>query len=227
MGLKHLPFLLLICCIPVHSGEKDGDVFFSLARSARCAAMPPADAVAYDAGGKDDARTLPDVLDGVPVLNLRRLNGPLGAATVSMRGFQPKQTAVYLDDVRLPPDITGTLDLSVLPAGALGRLEVLPGGASSLYGAGAEGGVLQLFTRRLSPGARLAEAGASYGSYGWKDAALKAGAAGRAADVFVSGESASYGGFQKNSALDRDSAGGRASAELGGAGRLSLTGHSY
>lgn len=225
MRLNCLPLLLLLCCTSLYSQENSGpEVFFSVARTASYRAMAPADAAAVGAGDKRDAATLAELLDLLPQLNVRRLNGRLGAATVSMRGFQAKQTAVYLDDVRLPPDITGTVDLSVIPAGALSRAEALPGGASALYGAGAEGGVLQLFTRRLSPGARTAEASGSLGSYGLKEASLKAGAAGGSADVYVTGESGTSDGFQRNSALARDSASARAGLSLGRAGRLSFSG---
>ncbi|OGR64017.1 MAG: hypothetical protein A2X31_02145 [Elusimicrobia bacterium GWB2_63_22] len=207
------------------SGDNSPELFFSVARTAAWRGLPPADARCADlpsagAGGLNAA----GALDGLLPLAVRRLNGPAGLATVSMRGFQAKQTAVYLDDVRLPADITGTVDLSVLPADGLGRVEVFPGAAASLYGANAEGGVVQLFSRRLAPGARLAQAGAGFASYGTKDYFLKTGAAGERGEVFLAGASGASGGFQRNSAADKDSISGRASLDLGRAGRLGFSG---
>lgn len=216
--LLSVPFVCL-------AGETSPEVFFSVSRVPGWRGLPPADARAEDlpaaAAGEESA---PAALDGLLPLNVRRLNGPSGLTTVSMRGFPAKQTAVYLDDVRLPADITGTVDISVLPAAGLGRVEVLPGAAAALYGANAGGGVVQLFSRRLSPGARLAMAGAGFSSYNTKECSVKAGAAGRLWDVFLSGASGASEGFQRNSASDRDSASGRASLDLGAAGRLSVSG---
>ena len=222
-----LAFLLCSTAVNTHSEEKTGpDVFFSVSRTASCRSLPPADALSLDLFEIERGKggSLADLLEEAAPLNIRKLNGPGGLATVSMRGFQARQTAVFIDDVRVPADITGTVDLSLIPAAGLKKIEVLPGAVSSIYGAGAEGGVVQLFTRRLSPGARLAEAGAGFSAYNTREYFFKAGAAGVHADVFVSGASGSSGGFQQNSALDKDSAEGRASLALGAAGRFTLTG---
>ncbi len=222
-----LSFLLCFSVIALHAADEPGpDVFFSVSRAASCRSLPPADALTLYAPEMERGGdlSLPDLLEEAAPLAIRKLNGPGGLATVSMRGFQARQTAVYLDDVRLPADITGTVDLSLFPSAGLGKIEVLPGAVSSVYGSGAEGGVVQLFTRRLAPGARLAEAGAELSAYDTRLYSLKAGAAGANADVFFSGASGSSDGFQRNSALRKDSAEGRASLALGAAGRFTLTG---
>lgn len=220
-----LPFLLCLPSTQAYSAEKtDPEVFFSVSRAAARRCLPPADALALEVPRDESSDSVADLLEQAAPLHLRRLNGQLGLATVSMRGFQAKQTAVYLDDTRLPADITGTVDLSVLPAAGLGRAEVLPGSAASAYGAGSEGGVVHLFTRRLSPGARLAQAGAEFSSYDTRTYTARAGAAGRAGDLFLAGSSVVSDGFQKNSRVDKGSVSGRASLELGAAGRLGLTG---
>ncbi len=226
MRTLFLSCLLFLSASELHSLENNGaDVFFSVSRAPGCRCLSPADAQTLDLPAVEEAGagSAADLLDQGALPYVRRLNGPSGLATVSLRGFQAKQTAVFLDDVRLPPDITGTVDLSVLPAAGLGRAEILPGAASSLYGPDAEGGVVQLFTRRLSPGARLAEAGADAGSYGTRDEFVKAGASGRAGDIFVAGTSGYTAGFQQNSAVAKNSASGRATLGLGGAGTLEVT----
>ncbi|MCX5793833.1 MAG: TonB-dependent receptor [Elusimicrobia bacterium] len=227
--MRITPVLLLLCLSPLnlYSTEKTGqDVFFSISRTAAYRALPPVDARTLDAAAleRQGTASLADLLEGSLPLTIRRLNGPLGLATVSMRGFQAKQTAVFLDDVRVPSDITGTVDLSLIPAAGLGKVEILPGAASSIYGGNAEGGVVQLFTRRLSPGARLAGAEASCGSYAARHGSVKAGAAGRRLEVFFGGSSDASAGFQQNSKLDKDAANGRAALDLGAAGSLTFTG---
>jgi outer membrane cobalamin receptor len=223
--MKTLPlFLLLLLPACLYSADKnEPEVFFSVTRAAARRALPPADSLSLDAANwRGAADSVAALLEAAAPLHLRRLNGPLGLATVSLRGYQAKQTAVFLDDIRLPADITGTVDLSVLPAAGLGRVEVLPGSAASVYGAGAEGGVVNLFTRRLSPGGRLAQAGAEFSSYKTAAYSARAGAAGRAGDIFLSGSAVASDGFQKNSAVNKGSASGRASLDLGAAGRLGV-----
>ncbi|MDD2806297.1 MAG: TonB-dependent receptor [Elusimicrobiales bacterium] len=217
--------LLLLPACSYSADNNETEVFFSVTRAAARRALPPADALslggASAAGAPDSVAAL---LEAAAPLAVRRLNGPLGLATVSMRGCQARQTAVYLDDIRLPADITGTVDLSVLPAAGLGKVEVLPGSAASVYGAGAGGGVVNLFTRRLSPGARLAQAGAEFSSYNTAAYTAKAGAAGKAGEIFLAGAAVTSDGFQENSKVNKGSASGRASLNLGRAGRLSAGG---
>ncbi|MDA8130773.1 MAG: TonB-dependent receptor [Elusimicrobia bacterium] len=220
--MKSLSLLLLFLSFPVQSRSAD-DVFFSVGRAAAYRAMPPADADTIYPG--DEPRLdLTGLLDSEALLAVRRLNGPDGAATVSLRGFQAKQTAVYLDDVRLPADITGTVDLSLFPSAGLGRVEVLPGAASSAYGANAEGGVVHLFTRKLSPGTRLAEASAGLSSWGGRDLTFKTGASGRYGDFFLGAARDSSEGFQHNAGSTREAAQGRGSVGLGAAGKLTFSG---
>lgn len=217
--------LFLSSFVPCAALDNGAEVFFSVSRAPNYRCLPPVDAqtLYLPAVEETGAGSAADLLDQAALPYVRRLNGPSGLAALSLRGFQSKQTAVFLDDVRLPPDITGTVDLSVLPAAGLGKAEILPGAASSLYGPDAEGGVVQLFTRRLSPGARLAEAGADAGSYATRDEFVKAGASGRAGDIFVAGVSGYTGGFQQNSEATKNSASGRGTLDLGPAGTLGVT----
>lgn len=216
---------LLLFPVPVRSSDKkEPEVFFCVTRAASRRALPPADALSLDLAPRAPrADSVADALAGAAPLFLRRQNGALGLATVSMRGFQARQTSVYLDDVRLPADITGTVDLSVLPAAALGRAEALPGSSASLYGANAAGGVLQLFSRRLSPGARLAEASSEFSSYDTSAHTLRAGAAGRTGDIFAAGSAVSSDGFQRNGAAEKGSASAKGELRLGRFGRLGAT----
>lgn len=222
-----LAFLLSLSCSTLYSQEKNApEVFFSVSRAYSARALAPADALTLGAqeGGAAGGYGLGDLLSPLPVLGVRRQNGAFGLATAGLRGYQAKQTAVFLDDIRVPADITGTVDLSVLPAEGLGRVEVLPGAASSLYGQGAEGGVLHLFTRRVSPGARFAEAGLSAAAYGTRAYTFKTGAAGKGGDFFAAGSALSSEGFQENSDAEKESALGRGSIALGPVGRLGFTG---
>ena len=67
-----------------------------------------------------------------------------------LRGATAKQTVVLIDGVRIVSATAGTTSLEYLNLDAIERIEILRGPASSLYGADAIGGVVQIFTKRGS-----------------------------------------------------------------------------
>ncbi|MFA5976218.1 MAG: TonB-dependent receptor, partial [Elusimicrobiota bacterium] len=69
-------------------------------------------------------------------------------AMPSIRGFSGRQILVVVDDVPQLPDYTGDVDLSRFPLDNVDRIEILRGGASAVYGPNAEGGVIQIITKR-------------------------------------------------------------------------------
>jgi len=74
----------------------------------------------------------------------------LGAASVRIQGMRGRYTRVFSDGLPLFGEVGG-LGLLQIPPMDLGQVEVIKGVASSLYGAGAMGGVVNLLSRR--PGA--------------------------------------------------------------------------
>ena len=75
----------------------------------------------------------------------------LGAASVRIQGMRGRYTRFLSDGLPLFGEQVGALGLLQIPPMDLGRVEVIKGVASSLYGAGAMGGVVNLIARR--PGA--------------------------------------------------------------------------
>jgi outer membrane receptor for ferrienterochelin and colicins len=75
----------------------------------------------------------------------------LGAASVRIQGMRGRYTRFLADGLPLFGEQVGALGLLQIPPMDLGRVEVIKGVASSLYGAGAMGGVVNLVSRR--PGA--------------------------------------------------------------------------
>ena len=73
-------------------------------------------------------------------------NGATGTAEADLRGLGPKRTLVLVNGRRMiPGDPTSTnqsADLNLIPAAIVKRVEVLTGGASSVYGADAVSGVV-------------------------------------------------------------------------------------
>ena len=91
----------------------------------------------------------------------------VGSPQLFIRGANANMTAVYIDGVRVDPQDKGSGNprLGTLDISQVQRIEILRGSASSLYGAKAMGGVIQLFTDGGQPGAR---ANVGVGSEGLK-----------------------------------------------------------
>ncbi|WP_168192798.1 TonB-dependent receptor plug domain-containing protein [Undibacter mobilis] len=95
-------------------------------------------------------RTLPDVLNNVPGLNVVQTGGPGGQTAIFMRGTNSNHVKVLLDgidmgDVSAP---NGAVDLAHIATGDIERIEVLRGPQGGLYGANAIGGVISIVTKK-------------------------------------------------------------------------------
>lgn len=73
-----------------------------------------------------------------------------GTGNVNLRSLSPPRTLVLLNGRRvvIGPALNGGVDTNLLPANAIGRIEVLKDGAASIYGSDAIGGVVNFLTRR-------------------------------------------------------------------------------
>jgi vitamin B12 transporter len=87
---------------------------------------------------------------------------------VFLRGANTDQTLVLVDGMRVASSTTGTAALEATPLSQIDHIEILRGPASSLYGADAIGGVIQIFTRRGASGFN-ANASVGYGTYNTTD----------------------------------------------------------
>ena len=96
-------------------------------------------------------------------------NGGAGSNSgVFIRGAANNQSILLIDGQRVGSATNGSPALSRIPLDQIERIEILRGPASSLYGADAIGGVIQIFTRR-GEGPPRVNASTGYGSYQTSD----------------------------------------------------------
>jgi vitamin B12 transporter len=107
-----------------------------------------------------------DYLRGVAGVDVRQSGGYGGTVDVQIRGASSYDTQVLLDGIPFndPSATQGNPDLGLLNPAGLGRIEVVKGAQSGLWGSRAVGGVINLISQRPTA-ATSGEARVEAGSY--------------------------------------------------------------
>jgi outer membrane receptor protein involved in Fe transport len=71
-----------------------------------------------------------------------------GTSTINLRGIGNDATLTLINGHRLANNVTGGVDIGAIPIVAVDRLEIVPDGASAIYGSDAVGGVANIITKR-------------------------------------------------------------------------------
>jgi vitamin B12 transporter len=95
-----------------------------------------------------------DVLREVPGLNIVQTGSGGGITSMFTRGGDSNATVVLMDGIPVT-DPGGSLNLAGFSTSAVDRVEVVRGPESALFGAEAASGVLQIFTKRGDPEAKV------------------------------------------------------------------------
>ncbi|WP_246795738.1 TonB-dependent receptor plug domain-containing protein [Burkholderia perseverans] len=111
------------------------------------------------------ATDLPGLLALAPGAQIVRNGGPGSSTALFLRGAQSTQSLVLIDGVRVDSASLGAAQISQLPLEQIDHVEVVNGNVSSLYGSGAIGGVVQVFTRDGGDHPPRFWFSAGYGSY--------------------------------------------------------------
>lgn len=101
-------------------------------------------------------------------IDIGRSGGPGQQTSVFIRGTDSNHVLVLVDGVRINPGTIGAPAWQNLNPSLIERIEIVRGPRSTLYGSDAIGGVVQIFTRRATPGTTL-NAGAGDGSFNTRE----------------------------------------------------------
>ncbi len=117
---------------------------------------------------RQQARSVQDLLRGVPGIGIANNGGPGKTTSVFMRGTNSDHVLVLIDGIRAGSATLGRTAFQNIPIDQIERIEIVRGPRASLYGSGAIGGVIQIFTRKGS-GKGLKQnfsfGGGSYGTF--------------------------------------------------------------
>ena len=117
------------------------------------------------------ADSLADLLRREAGLQLSRNGGPGQSTGLFIRGTASQQSVVLVDGVRVGSATLGYAAVEALGLAQVERVEVLRGPGSSLYGADAVGGVVNLITRRgTDSGAPQFDSRLAVGGFGSREA---------------------------------------------------------
>jgi len=94
--------------------------------------------------------SLADLLTGLPGVSFANAGGYGQQTSLFLRGTNSAHSLVLIDGVRIGGIGSGLAAFEQIPVEQIERIEVVRGPRSSLYGADAIGGVIQIFTRRGS-----------------------------------------------------------------------------
>jgi vitamin B12 transporter len=170
-----------------------------------------------------EQRTVEEALRAVPGVEVERSGSPGKISTIRIRGADPTQVQVLVDGVRVKSLTSGDFDFADLTLDGVERIEVLRGPQSTLYGADAIGGVVNVITRRGGgpPSAFLDVEAGNYDTYRERIGA-SAGAGPWAFSLGVS--RLDFGGQFRNDEHDLTSGSARLGYALPNRGEVALTG---
>ncbi|WP_312703786.1 TonB-dependent receptor domain-containing protein [Stutzerimonas nitrititolerans] len=105
-----------------------------------------------------------DLLQRAPGVQVTQSGGRGSLSSLFIRGTKTAQNVVLVDGQRIADVSTGGHFLEWLSIDQIERVEILRGPRSTLYGADAIGGVIQIFTRRADANQRSGQLRLGYGS---------------------------------------------------------------
>lgn len=160
-----LASLALAMAAPAVHAEPSSTVLVTATRTPQPLADVISDSVTISSEqiAESGAGSVIDLLQRQRGIEVARNGGAGTSSSVFIRGANSNQNIVLVDGVRIGSSTTGAANWSAIPLTAIDHIEIVYGPLSSLYGADAVGGVIQIFTK-TGKGAPAVTAFAGFGS---------------------------------------------------------------
>jgi outer membrane receptor protein involved in Fe transport len=183
LQVEHTGFAPLIRIVQILSGNTP-DVELAMALSAATTSVevragraelldtlsPGTVSVVYPDNTKGEFKSLPDLLDEVPGVYVRRVSGTGQYTTTSVRGSSPTQVNIYVDGVPFNLASEAAADLSTIPVNDVERVEVYRGTVPARFSGAPIGGAINIVTKR--PKTFSAEGSAGARTFGGRQFSL-------------------------------------------------------
>lgn len=145
----------LACCIPLTAqAETLSPMVITAERVAKDPARVSSNTTVIDEAAirRAQVRHVADLLRRQASLQIASSGGPGKATSLFMRGGNSGHVLVLVDGVRVGSATTGSFDWALMSPEDIERIEIVRGPQSSLYGADAMSGVVQIITRQGQQG---------------------------------------------------------------------------
>ncbi|MDQ6957079.1 MAG: TonB-dependent receptor plug domain-containing protein, partial [Mariprofundaceae bacterium] len=175
MKTKHIKYMACftlalsqLAVLPVHAEEGLSPLVVTAGRIAEDPARISSDTtvITREEIVQSQTTSVADILRVQTGIDVAATGGAGKATSVFIRGGNSGHTLVLIDGVRVGSATLGSFDWANLSTADIERIEIVRGAQSSLYGADAMAGVIQIFTRKGEKGTQVrlhTEAG-SYGT---------------------------------------------------------------
>lgn len=110
-------------------------------------ALAPVTVITQEDIERSQATSVEELLNRTPGMQINKDGGPGSSTGVFLRGTRTAQTLVLVDGHKINSTNGNSAPLNYLNPDQIERIEIVRGPRSSLYGADAMGGVIQIFTR--------------------------------------------------------------------------------
>jgi len=101
------------------------------------------------------SENLSGIIKNIAGLEMTDYGSPGDIKSISIRGSSPEQVLIMIDGQVANDPQTGKIDLGLIPADMIEKIEIYRGPASALYGSNALGGVINIITRQGEEEERL------------------------------------------------------------------------
>ena len=98
---------------------------------------------------ESNAQNIAELLDTYTGVYIKDNGSQVGTKSVKIRGASSDQVLVLLDGIPYNDPHNGGLDLSIISADNIEKIEIIKGPASVIYGANAMGGVVNIITKEI------------------------------------------------------------------------------
>ncbi len=159
------------------------------------------------------SENLSGIIKNIAGLEITDYGSPGDIKSISIRGSSPEQVLIMIDGQVANDPQTGKIDLGLIPADMIEKIEIYRGPASALYGANALGGVVNIITKSGADEQKRT-AGFYYGSNNTKK--YQASYQNKSDDLgyYFTGEYYQTEGDRENSQLDKISLMGKISKDI-------------